>query len=96
VKESEEASLTIFSSVDEAKSFFWSTDALSCVDTNTSQVQYQLVADGEGNNTMVKKTEAWDTSGIGDTYNTLKTNLINSNNWGITGYTTENSTDHLF
>jgi len=87
---------TVFATVDEAKSYFFTAAALSCVDNNTSQVAYQLVADGNGDFTKLKKTEGFDTSGIGDTYHTIKTDLINAGNWGANGYTTEDSEDHLF
>jgi hypothetical protein len=88
--------LIVFANVDEAKSYFFSADALSCIDSHTSQVAYQLVADENGDNTKLKKTEGFDTSGIGETYNTVKTALIEAGNWGINGYTIEDSTDHLF
>jgi hypothetical protein len=88
--------LTVFTSIDQAKSFFFTTSALAVIDTHTSRVEYQLVADANGDNTKLKKTEGFDTSGIGDTYNTQKDALLSSNNWGNRGYIDETSTDHLF
>ena len=88
--------LTEFSTTDEAKEYFWTTEALAVQDTYTSEVQYQLVADDNGKFTKVKKTEGFDGSGIGDTYNTKKHALLSSNNWGKFGHTSETSTDHLF
>lgn len=87
---------TVFATIDEAKSYFWTAEALAVVDTYTSRVEYQLVADANGNNTKLKKTEGFDTSGIGDNYNTQKDLLLSSNQWGKNGYTKENSEDHLF
>jgi hypothetical protein len=87
--------LTVFATVDEAKSYFWTTEALAVVDSHTGQVAYQLVADANGDNTKLKKTEGFD-AGAGVDYNSNKTSLINSNGWGNNPYTTESSEDHLF
>lgn len=87
---------TVFATIDEAKSFFWTVEALAVVDNYTSRVEYQLVADANGDYTKLKKTEGFDTSGIGDTYNTEKDALLSSNQWGKNGYTQERSEDHLF
>jgi len=88
--------LTVFATIDEAKSFFWTAEALAVVDNYTSRVEYQLVADANGDYTKLKKTEGFDTSGIGATYNTQKDALLSSDSWGKNGYTKENSEDHLF
>ena len=88
--------LTVFSSIDQAKNFFYTADALSCCDNHTSRVEYQLVADENGDNTKLKRTEGFDTSGIGDQYNTTKDTLLNAGNWANNPYTTAVSEDHLF
>jgi hypothetical protein len=88
--------LTVFSSIDQAKNFFYTTDALSCSDNYSSRVEYQLVADENGYNTKLKRTEGFDTSGIGDQYNEIKNDLLNAGNWGNNPYTTTESADHLF
>ena len=88
--------LTEFSSADEAKEFFWTTEALAVQDTYTSKVQYQLVEDDNGKFTKVKKTEGFVGYGIGDTYNTKKDALLSSKKWGKVGHTFKTSTDHLF
>jgi len=88
--------LTVFSTVDEAKSYFYTAEALACTADNTSRVEWQLVADENGDNTKLKRTEGFNTSGIGDTYNTTKTNLINAGNWTANPYTSELVDDHLF
>ena len=88
--------LTVFATVEEAKSYFYTAEALACSENHSTRVAWQLMSDGNGDNTKLKRTEGFDTSGIGETYNTTKNNLISANNWTKNPYTTESSTDHLF
>jgi hypothetical protein len=86
-----------FSSVDEAKSYFFTAAALKCVDDYSNKVMYTLMEDEQGKTTRLKKTEGFDTSGIGNIYNSEKQKLIDSNNWvNVQPFYFLESGDHLF
>jgi len=70
-----------------------------------TNLQWALVADANGDNTKLKVTFDFGTKGSFDItasndwagqYNSRKDALMSAGNWGNNGYTTENSTDHLF
>jgi hypothetical protein len=75
-----------FADVDAAKSYFYTTDALSVWETNCTNLQWALVADGNGDNTKLKITFDFGTKGgqidpaddWAELYNTAKTNLIDT------------------
>jgi hypothetical protein len=96
---------TIFSTVEEAKSHFFSTEALAIWDECCTTLEWALLADGNGDNTKLKVTYDFGTKGtptIAEAsdwcgqYNSRQQALIDSGNWSNIGYTTEDSTDHLF
>jgi len=97
--------LTVFASTDAAKSHFFTADALTVNDECCTNLQWALVADANGDNTKLKVTFDFGTKGSFDItasddwagqYNSRKDALMSAGNWGNNGYTTENSTDHLF
>ena len=51
--------LTEFSSVQEAKDWFYTAQAQQCSEDNSNKVEYQVMADGNGKNTKLKRTEEW-------------------------------------
>ena len=86
----------IFTNVDEARQHFFTQAANRCVDSNTTRVEYQLVKDNNGKFTQMKKTEEFDDSGIGETYNQEKQKLIDSDNWLRNNFSFVESDQHLF
>ena len=92
--------LTIFADVTAAKDYFLTANAQQCAVDHSTQVQYALVADSNGDNTKLKRTLGFDLSGQGQTYNNRMIELITAKDWGATiPYTTAESTDaseHLF
>jgi len=87
---------TVFNNVTEAKNWFYTADAQQCMNDNTTNVQFTLLADGNGQNTQLKKTEEWDMSGIGQIYQNQLISLIDADNWAANFHVTSSSTDHLF
>ena len=76
-----------FADVDAAKSYFFTTDALSVWETNCTNLQWALVADGNGDNTKLKVTFDFGTKGSAtqvaaddwaEQHNTRKTALIDT------------------
>ena len=103
----ESTALTIFADVAAAKAFFFTANALKCAVDHSTQVEYALVADSNGDNTKLKRTLGFDHSGQGQTYNNRMIELISANDWGAVfsdapgciEYTTVETTDaseHLF
>ena len=92
--------LTIFADMEEAKNYFLTANAQQCAVDHSTQVQYALVADSNGDNTKLKRTLGFDLSGQGQTYNNRMIELINADDWGATlPYNTVETTDdseHLF
>jgi hypothetical protein len=92
--------LVVFNSVTEAKNWFYTANAQQCSEDYTVRVEYGLVADGNGNNTQLKRTEEFDLSGNGQKYNNRKIELITANDWrndsGAGIGPTVDSSDHLF
>jgi len=89
--------LTIFTSVQQAKDYFMTANAQQCAVDNSTQVEYALVADDNGDNTKLKRTLGFDLSGQGQTYNNRMIELINADDWGATlPYSTADDSNHLF
>ena len=88
--------LTEFSSVQEAKDWFYTAQAQQCSEDNSNRVEYQVMADGNGKNTILKRTEEWLSDGSGQVYNNAKIQLIDDGNWSANQYTSDLSDDHLF
>jgi hypothetical protein len=99
---------TIFASVDEAKSFIFTDEALAVINETCTQIEWALVNDGDGNATQLKKTFAFGTKGgsiatsddWAEQYNSRKQALIDSNTWMKTytgkSFTATDSAEHLF
>jgi len=95
---------TTFSSVTEAKDFFYTTAAKTVFDECCTQLQWSVENDGDGNATRLKYTMSFGTKGgnIAEAddwtgqFNSRKQALINSNGWSENPYTTANSDSHLF
>ena len=102
--------LTIFTTVQQAKDYFFTANAQQCAVDHSTQVEYALVADDNGDNTKLKRTLGFDLSGQGQDYNTRMIELISANDWGklpatstvsvdgstLLNYSTAESSDHLF
>jgi len=96
---------TIFADTDQAKSFYFTDNALTVMDECCTTLQWALVADANGDNTQLKMTFDFGTKGgaiapaddWAEQYNSRKTALINSNGWTQSKQLTiTDSTDHLF
>ena len=97
--------LTVFADTDAAKSHFFTTEALAVIDECSTNLQWALVADDNGDNTKLKVTFDFGTKGTPDIaeaddwagqYNSRKATLQNNNNWVNNDYTVADSSDHLF
>jgi hypothetical protein len=99
---------TIFASVDEAKSYIFTNEALAVINETCTQLEWALVNDGDGNATQLKKTFAFGNKGgsiaaaddWAGQYNSRKQALLDSNNW-VKTYTGKyfvftDSSEHLF
>ena len=77
---------TIFADTDQAKSFYFTDNALTVMDECCTTLQWALVADANGDNTQLKMTFDFGTKGgqidpaddWAELYNTAKTNLIDT------------------
>jgi hypothetical protein len=97
---------TVFSTVDEAKSHFYTTEALAVWEETCTTLQWALVTDGNGDNTKLKVTFDFGTKGTpGITeaddwpgqYNSRKQALLDSDGWFNNPTTvTPDQPDHLF
>jgi len=96
---------TIFADTDQAKSFYFTDNALTVMDECCTTLQWALVADVNGDNTQLKMTFDFGTKGgpiapaddWAEQYNSRKTALINSNDWTQSKQLTiTDSIDHLF
>ena len=71
--------------LETAKAYFFHADGLTCNDTNGTQVEYAITADGNG----IKFTIAFGTKGAGtaeaddwaDTWTTTKATLVAADKW---------------
>lgn len=91
--------LVNFSTIEEAKSFFFKDAALAVYDECCTQLQWALVG-----TTGLKKTMAFGTKGgqiaaaddWAGQYNSRKTALGSANNWSKIPYTMQEVNSHLF
>ena len=97
--------LTTHANIGAAKSFFYTADALTVFDECCTELQWALVADDNGDNTKLKYTMTFGTKGTAGIaaaddwsgqYNSRKTALIDGDGWSEIGYTTADSSDHIF
>jgi len=93
---------TVFANTEEAKSHFFTPDALAVNDECCTNLQWALVS---GDNTKLKVTFDFGTKGTpgiaeaddwAGQYNSRKTALIDSKDWANNAYTTEEVDSHLF
>ena len=90
---------TSFSTVDEAKDFFYTADALTVFNECCTEFEWSVVDSTKLKYTMTFGTKGGQIDPADDwagQFNSRKQALIDSNNWGNNGYTTEEVTDHLF
>ena len=99
--------LQTYASVDAAKNYIFTSDALTVMDECCTVLLWALHADSNGDNTELKVTFAFGTKGTpglagsddwAEQYNTRKTALINAGNWCkevAFGFTFTDSSDHL-
>ena len=57
--------LTTFSSVDEAKAFYFTSDAITIFDETCTELQWEVINDARGDATSLKWTMAFGTKGTG-------------------------------
>jgi hypothetical protein len=90
---------TTFATVAEAKSFFYTDNALAVFDECCTELQWALVGTTGLKYTMTFGTKGGNIAAADDwagQFNSRKTALINAKNWAKNGYTTEDVTSHLF
>jgi hypothetical protein len=99
---------TVFASVDEAKSYIFTDEALAVINETCTQLDWALVNDSDGNATILKNTFAFGTKGgniaasddWAEQYNSRKQALIDSDSWfkiyQQKSFKAENSSEHLF
>jgi hypothetical protein len=95
---------TVFANTDSAISHFFTSDAQAVFNECCTALQWALVADDNGDNTKVKYTMSFGTKGPGTSkendwagqFNSRKTALLDADGWSNAGYTTADSSDHLF
>ena len=89
-----------FANVDEAKSFFYTANALAVFDECCTELQWSVVDSQKLKYTMAFGTKG--TPGIAEAddwsgqFNSRKTTLQNSDDWANNPYTTEEVDSHLF
>lgn len=101
--------LVVFTSVDNAKSHIYTTNALAVWDECCTTLQWQLMADDNGDNTKLKVTWDHGTKGASDQnaaddwaeqFRSRMTTLQNADDWinnpGATEIICTDSSDHLF
>jgi hypothetical protein len=90
--------LTVFTTVQQAKDFYLSANAQQNAIDNATQVQYALIADGNGDNTKLKRTLGFDLSCEGAVYITKMTELLTADDFkgSAVKYTTAQDSTHLF
>ena len=90
---------TSFSTVDEAKSFFYTADALAVFDECCTELQWSVVDSTKLKNTMTFGTKGGNIAAADDwagQFNSRKQALIDSSTWANNVYTTAEVQDHLF
>ena len=91
--------LPTFATVAEAKSFFYTDNALAVHDECCTELQWALIESTGLKCTMTFGTKGGNIAQADDwaeQFNSRKTALINAKNWAKNGYTTEEVTSHLF
>ena len=96
--------LTVFADTDAAQTFFFTVEAQAVFNECCTELQWELVADANGDNTKVKYTMTFGTKGSGtaeaddwaEQFNSRKQALIDSSTWANNGYSFAVITDHLF
>jgi hypothetical protein len=95
---------TSHANVDAAKSWFLTAEALAVYDECCTELQWALVADTNGGNTMLKATYTFGTKGAGtaaaddwaEQFKSRKSALVASNGFFNNCDHVTDSTDHLF
>ena len=97
----------VFSSIEEAKTYIFTAEALAIYDDTATELQWALVNEGSGN-TALKKTFGFGTKGAGvdpaddwaEQYNTRKQPLLDSGTWFKSyedrDFLATHSSEHLF
>ena len=85
-----------FESAEEARDHFFTVEAVDVFTNLTTRVEWKLVNDDNGYPTMVKVTQGFDLSGIGEDYLSRKNVLMDLDKWVKTPYSMLESEDHLF
>ena len=92
--------LTNHASVDAAKSFFYTAEALAVFEECCTELEWAIVDSTKLKYTMTFGTKGGNIAEADDwagQFNSRKTALINSNGWANgNAYTTEESNSHLF
>lgn len=90
---------TTFATVTEAKSFFYTDNALAVFNECCTELQWALAGTTGLKYTMTFGTKGGNIAAADDwagQFNSRKTALINANNWSKNPYTTEEVNSHLF
>jgi hypothetical protein len=90
---------TTFATVAEAKSFFYTDNALAVFDECCTELQWALVGSTGLKYTMTFGTKGGTIAAADDwagQFNSRKTALISANNWAKNPYTTQEVDSHLF
>jgi hypothetical protein len=91
--------LATFDTADEAKSFFYTTEALAVFDECCTELEWTVIDNNKLKNTITFGTKGGVIDPSDDwagQFNSRKTALINAGNWSQNPYTTAESEDHLF
>ena len=90
---------TTFATIAEAKSFFYTDNALAVFDECCTELQWALVGTTGLKYTMAFGTKGGNIAAADDwagQFNSRKTTLVSANNWAKNSYTTEEVDSHLF
>ena len=91
--------LTTFTTVAEARAFFFTTEALAVYDECCTELQWALVGSTGLKHTITFGTKGGQIAAADDwaeQYNSRKAALINANNWAKNPYTIQEVDSHLF
>jgi len=91
--------LTTFTTIDEAKSFFFTAEALAVYDECCTELQWALVGTTGLKGTMTFGTKGGQIAAADDwaeQYNSRKTALRNINKWVKNPYSFQDTDSHLF
>tara|TARA_R110000822_G_scaffold236121_1_gene366802 strand:+ start:312 stop:632 length:321 start_codon:yes stop_codon:yes gene_type:complete len=83
----------VFADTDTAIAYFFTSNAKAVFDACCTQLQWALVADDNGDNTKVKYTLVFGSESKVDQFADAEKD---SSNWGNNGFTSANSSSHLF